>query len=36
MNEIVFLIGLIVGIVIGVPVLARLWHVDLRGTFKRV
>lgn len=36
MNEVVFLVGLAVGIGIGVPALARLWHVDLRGAFKRV
>jgi hypothetical protein len=36
MNVIVFVIGLTAGIAIGVPVLARLWHVDLRGAFKRV
>jgi hypothetical protein len=36
MNEIVFLVGLTVGIVIGVPALARLWQVDLRRALKRV
>ena len=36
MDELVFLAGLAAGIAIGVPALARLWRVDLRGTFERV
>ncbi|WP_256686097.1 hypothetical protein [Halococcus qingdaonensis] len=36
MDELVFLAGLAAGIAIGVPTLARLWRVDLRGTFERV
>ncbi|MGN8218476.1 hypothetical protein ACTG0T_09015 [Halococcus morrhuae DSM 1307] len=36
MDELVFLAGLAAGIAIGVPALARLWRVDLRGAFKRV
>ena len=36
MNELVFLIGLAIGVSIGLPALARLWQVDLRGALKRV
>ncbi|EMA52298.1 hypothetical protein C451_12150 [Halococcus thailandensis JCM 13552] len=36
MNELLFLAGLAAGIAIGVPALARLWRVDLRGAFRWV
>ena len=36
MNELVFFAGLAVGLAIGVPALARLWRVDLRGALRRV
>ena len=35
MDELLFLAGLAAGIAVGVPALARLWRVDLRGTFRR-
>lgn len=36
MDELVFVAGLATGIIIGVPVFARLWQVDLRDAFRRV
>ena len=35
-NPIAFLAGLALGFVIGVPVLARTWQVDVRGALKHV
>jgi hypothetical protein len=35
MTELIFLAGLVLGVTIGVPVLARAWQVDVRGALKR-
>ena len=36
MNELVFLVGLAMGLAIGVPVLVRAWEVDVRGALKHI
>lgn len=36
MTEIAFLAGLVLGFAIGVPVLTRVWQVDVRSALKRV
>jgi hypothetical protein len=36
MNEMTFLVGLVLGFAIGVSVLARAWQVDVRGVLKRM
>jgi hypothetical protein len=35
MTELTFLAGLVLGVAIGVPMLARAWRVNVRGALKR-